>query len=148
MHSRLGLLLGCSLVLAATVGAAPAFAQAKAALRSVENITMAPLDFIVSPYTAGKTLSKGLEGVESTGGKIMTGTVGYPYYLGTYMVLSGFRLTAGLIELPISLVLWPVNHWKRVELSPFFDTSEAPALVDHTSPHFNTKFGGEWLSAH
>ena len=24
----------------------------------------------------------------------------------------------------------------------------AKALVDHKSPHWNTKFGGEWLSAH
>ena len=51
-------------------------------------------------------------------------------------------------ELPVSLALWPVNSFKRVELSPFFDSSEAPALVDIPSPHFNTKFGGEWLSRH
>jgi hypothetical protein len=149
MHPRLGLLLGCALVLAAAFGAAPAFAQAKAVQRSVENITMAPLDFLVSPYTAGKSMQKGLAAVETTGGKIMTSIIGYPYYLGTYVVLAGFRETAGLLELPVGLALWPVNAaGKQVELSPFFDTSEARALVDVPSAHFNTKFGGEWLSAH
>jgi hypothetical protein len=144
----MGLLLGCALVLGATFGAAPALAQAKAVQRSLENITMAPLDFLVSPYTAGQSVAKGLDAVETTCGKVMTSIVGYPYYLGLYVVLAGFRETAGLLELPVSLVLWPVNSWKRVELSPFFDTSEAPALVDIPSAHFNTKFGGEWLSRH
>lgn len=148
MHPRLGFLLGCSLVLVATLGAAPAFAQAKAVQRSIENMTMAPLDGIVAPYTAWKALDMGLEDVDSTGGKVITGVFGYPYYLITYLVLAGFRETAGIAELPISLALWPVNAFKQVELSPFFDTSEAKALVDRSSPYFNTKFGGEWLASH
>jgi hypothetical protein len=149
MPSRRILTVARSLVvLGAVLSALPAAAAQPIVLkRSAENLSMAPLDAVVSPYTAWETLDRNLAPVESTGGKVATGIIGYPYYLGTYLVLAGFRFAAGIAELPIGAVLWPVNAFHRVEVGPFFDTSEAGALVDKHTEVMDFKFGGRWLTA-
>jgi hypothetical protein len=149
MQPRRVVLFACSLVaLGVAVGVRPACAQAKGVQRSVANILMAPLDLVVSPYTTWQTLDQNLESVESTGGKVAAGIVGYPFTWALYLVLGGFREAAGAAELPVSLALWPVNAFTPVELSPFFDASEAGALVDAKTSVMEFKFGGRWLSPH
>lgn len=149
MHSRRILSLACALgIVAVTLGARPAFAQADAVVRSMENMLMGPLDAVVSPYTAWKTLDENMASVETTGGKVATGIVGYPYTWTLYLVLAGYRCAAGLVEYPVATALWSVSAFKKVELSPFFDTSEAAALVDAQTSVMNFKFGGRWLSTH
>ena len=144
---RLHLLLGALAVVVALVAAQPAAAQPVLLKRSAENMLMAPLDAVVSPYTAWKTFDQNVQTMESTGGKVATGIVGYPYYWGLYLILAGFREAAGIAELPIGLILWPVNAVTRVELGPFFDTSEAGALVEAETPVMDFKFGGRWLTS-
>jgi hypothetical protein len=149
MDSRLPIVVAAALSLVAPwLAARPALAQAVVVKRGFENVVQAPLDGIVAPYTAWKTLEASLEQVESPGGKVLTGAVGYPYYLGFYALLAGFREAAGLIETPLGLALWPVNAFTPVTFSPFFDVTEAPALVDRPSRFFDVKFGGRWLSRH
>ena len=148
MPSRWIRLLGRSLVvLGIAISASPAGAQPSLLKRSAENLLMAPLDAVVSPYTAWTTLDQNMESLESTGGKVMTGIIGMPYNWITYLVLAGFREAAGVFELPIGLVLWPVNAFHKIELSPFFDTSESGALVDAKTSVMEFKFGGRWLAA-
>lgn len=144
---RLHLLLGALAVVVALATAHPAAAQPVLLKRSAENMLMAPLDAVVSPYTAWKTFDKNVQTMESTGGKVTTGIVGLPYYWGLYLVLAGFREAAGIAELPIGLALWPVNAFKKVELGPFFDSAEAGALVDAQTSVMNFKFGGRWLTS-
>jgi hypothetical protein len=147
MHARRILLLAGVLgVLITTLGVRPASAQPAMMKRGVENMLMAPLDAIVSPYTTWITLDQNLESLESTGGKVATGIVGYPYTWFLYLVLAGFREAAGIVELPIGLALWPVDAIKPIQLSPFFDSSEAPALGNAKTSVLDFKFGGRWLS--
>jgi len=148
MHSRRILLLVVTLlVLGAGLRARPASAQPSMLKRSAENVLMAPLDAIVSPYTAWNTLDQNMESDQSTGGRIATSIIGVPYNFMTYLVLAGFREAAGILELPIGLVLWPVNAFHKVELAPFFDTAESSALVDAKTSVMEFKFGGRWLAA-
>ena len=148
MPSRWIRLLGCLLVvLGVALWAGPAQAQPKLLKRSAENMRMAPLDALVAPYTAWTTLDQNMETVESTGGKVMTTALGVPYNWGTYVILAGFREAAGIAELTLGLLLWPVNAFHPVELSPFFDTSESAALVDAKTSVMEFKFGGRWLAA-
>jgi hypothetical protein len=148
MPSRRIRLLGCSLVvLGVTLCAGPAGAQPSMLKHSAENMLMAPLDALVSPYTAWTTLDQNMESLESTGGKVATGIIGVPYNWLTYLVLAGFREAAGVFGVPIGLALWPVNAFHKIELSPFFDTSESGALVDAKTSVMEFKFGGRWLAA-
>jgi hypothetical protein len=144
---RIRLLVVSLLVLGAGLWARPASAQPSMLKRSAENILMAPLDAIVSPYTAWDTLDHNMEGEKSTGARVATSIVGFPYNLLLYVVLAGFRGAAGVTELPIGLVLWPVNAFHKVEVAPFFDTTEASALVDAKTSVMEFKFGGRWLTA-
>jgi hypothetical protein len=150
MRSRF--LLSLILTLACGLGlpwARPAAAQSAAVKRAVENILLAPLDFVVAPVTAYKTLDVNMETtMESTGGRVTTGIFGYPLVLGAYGVLAGFREAAGIIELPVGLALWPVNAFHKVSVSAFFDEGEAAALVDVPSSAFHLKFGTRYLAAH
>lgn len=140
--------LGCFVVvLGVGFWTAPAAAQPSMLKRSAENILMAPLDALVAPYTAWTTLDQNMESLESTGAKVATGIIGFPYNFVTYVVLGGFREASGVFGVPIGLVLWPVNAFHKVELGPFFDTSEAGALVDAKTSVMDFKFGGRWLAA-
>jgi hypothetical protein len=148
MPSRAIRSLVCALVALGAVSAArPALAQPTLLKQSTENILMGPLDALVAPYTAYDTLRMNMEPDMSTGAKIATGIVGFPYNWGTYIVLGGFRLAAGVFGIPIGLVLWPVNAFHPVRVGPLFDTSEAAALVDTKTPVLDFKFGGRWLTA-
>jgi hypothetical protein len=144
---RIRLLVFSLLVLGTGLWARPASAQPSMLKRSAENVLMAPLDAIVSPYTAWDTLDQNMATDQSTGGRIATSMVGLPYNFMTYLVLAGFREAAGILELPIGLVLWPVNAFHKVEVSPFFDTAESAALVDAKTSFMEFKFGGRWLAA-
>jgi hypothetical protein len=147
MPSRWIRSLGCPLVaLGIALSAAPAGAQPSLLKRSAENILMAPLDAVVAPYTAWTTLEQNMESLDSTGSKVTTAIIGIPYNWGTYVVLGGFRFASGVFGIPIGLVLWPVNAFHKVELSPFFDTSESGALVDVKTSVMDFKFGGRWLA--
>jgi hypothetical protein len=149
MHSRrIRLLVVSLLALGVGLWARPASAQPSMLKRSAENVLMAPLDAIVSPYTAWDTLDQNMESDQSTGGRVATSIIGFPYNWGLYLVLAGFRGAAGVFELPIGLLLWPVNAFHKVELAPFFDTAESGALVDAKTSVMEFKFGGRWLAAH
>ena len=138
----------CALIaLGAVLGARPAMAQPTLLKQSAENILMGPLDAVLSPYTAVDTLRVNTESDMPTGGKVVTYFFGIPYNTGTYLVLGGFRLAAGVFGVPIGLALWPVNAFHPVHVGPLFDTSEASALVDTKTPVMDFKFGGRWLTA-
>jgi hypothetical protein len=148
MHSRRIWSIVCSLlVLGAGLWARPASAQPSMLKRSAENMLMAPLDALVSPYTAWDTLDQNMESEQSTGSRVATSIIGFPYNWALYLVLAGFREAAGIAELPIGLALWPVNAFHKVELAPFFDTAESAALVDAKTSAMEFKFGGRWLAA-
>jgi len=148
MLSRVIRSLACAVVvLGAVFAARPAMAQPKLLKQSTENMLMGPLDALVAPYTAWQTLQLNMEPDMSTGGKIFTNTIGFPYNWGTYIVLGGFRFAAGVFGIPLGLALWPVNEYRPVHVGPLFDTSEAGALVDKKTSVLDFKFGGRWLTA-
>jgi hypothetical protein len=148
MPSRAIRSFACALVvLGAVLGARPALAQPTLLKESTQNILMGPLDAFVAPYTAWETLQLNMEPDMSTGGKITTDVIGFPYNWGTYVVLGGFRLAAGVFGIPIGLALWPVNAFHPVHVGPLFDTSESAALVDAKTSVMDFKFGGRWLTA-
>lgn len=124
-------------------------AQAASVKRSFENITQAPLDLLVAPVTAYQTLDINTEdAVQSKGARVTTRIVGYPFVLWLYGILAGFREAAGIAELPVGLVLWPINAFHKVELTPFFDPSEAHAMLERPGPAYSVTIGGRYLASH
>lgn len=134
---RLGtalLALGLALGLAAPASAGPDTLK-----RSVENLTLWPLDVVTAPVVGAKTIVDNMQTIDDT----TAVRIAYPvpgFVWNTFVqtgagVLRGF---SGLFELGPGLVLLPFDN----EMNPLFDPVENnPALVDAEAPFYRAKFG-------
>lgn len=119
--------------------AAPASAGPETLKRSVENLTLWPLDVATAPVVGGKTIVDNMREIDDT----LPVRIAYPvpgFFWNTFVqagagVLRGFT---GVFELVPGLVLLPFDS----EMDPLFDPVEDnPALVTAEAPFYRLKFG-------
>jgi hypothetical protein len=146
MRSHLtGFVAGVLVVAVSLLWAAPANAKGQMLRRSTENVTQAPLDLLLTPYTGPSSLIRNYYG-SSRHSKLekamMTPVMGVIYlpacgfmsmYLPVHRFLEGvllFPLAAVLAGTDKDIYLYDPVHGKK------------GALVDKKGEHFNAYFGG------
>lgn len=119
--------------------AAPASAGGETLKRSIENLTLWPLDVATAPVVGTKTVVDNMQSVDDT----LPVRIAYPVpgvLWNTFVqagagVLRGFT---GVFELVPGVVLLPFDS----EMAPLFDPVEdQPALVNAEAPFYRMKFG-------
>lgn len=123
----------------------PVSASPETLKRSVENLTLWPLDLALSPVVAGKTIYQNLRDIDdSTAVRIaypLPGFVWVTFVQGSCAVLRG---VTGVFEFLPGLGLLPFE----ADLDPIFDMAEEnEALVDLETTVYDVKFGVNYTSA-
>lgn len=135
----------CAAVVAAlALASAPAEASPKTLKRSVGNITMAPLDFLMAPVTSIWIVQRNIRTVEDTTAVRVFYVV--PGVVWNTMVLMGaasIREFTGLMEFVPGLLLLPFD----TDLDPLLDPVErGEALVNWDTPVLRVKFGIDYTT--
>ncbi len=112
--------------------------------RSVENLTLWPLDLALSPVVAGKTIYNNLNSIEdSTGVRIAYPIPGFVWVTSVQIGAAVLRGVTGVFEFIPGLLLLPFD----ADLDPLFDpAAENEALVDFDNPVYHVKFGTDYTS--
>ncbi len=107
--------------------------------RSIENITLFPLDVAMSPIVAGQTLYTNLRDIDdSTAVRIAYPLPGYVWLTAVQLGAGVLRGVTGVIEFLPGLILLPLD----ADLTPLFDpAAENDALVDYELPFYHLRFG-------
>lgn len=139
---RVGLLvaLAAALVLAGTPG--PAQAGTDTIKRSVGNVLFGPVDLLLSPAVAGKTVYRNIRTIEDTTAvRVVYALPGWGFLTVVQAGAGMLRLMIGLMEFVPGLGLIPFD----AELEPLFDPVEkSEALVDYDTPVLRFKFGVDY----
>jgi hypothetical protein len=119
--------------------ASPAGATPETLKRSIGNMTMGPLDFIVSPYTGPRAVVVNIQDIEDTRGvRIGYFLPGLVWNTGLYMGTAMLRIVVGALELLPGLGLFFFD----ADLDPLFPPPERQdGLVDIETPVIYLKFG-------
>jgi hypothetical protein len=127
-------------------GAAPAAEASPATLkRSVENIVLAPLDVVLSPAVAGKTLYTGLRDIDdSPAVRIAYPAPGFVWLTAVQAGAGVIRLVTGVFEFVPGLILLPFD----ADMDPLFDPAdENDAIVNFETPVFDFRFGIDYTTS-
>jgi hypothetical protein len=127
-------------------GAAPAAEASPATLkRSVENIVLAPLDVVLSPAVAGKTLYTGLRDIDdSPAVRIAYPVPGFVWLTAVQAGAGVIRLVTGVFEFVPGLILLPFD----ADMDPLFDPAdENEAIVNFETPVFDFRFGIDYTTS-
>ena len=113
--------------------------------RSVENLTLWPLDLVLSPVVAGQTVYTNLQDIgDSTAVRIAYPVPGFVWVTFVQTGTAVLRGVAGAFELLPGIGLLPFD----AELDPIFDPVEDnEALVEFDWPVYRLKFGVNYTSA-
>lgn len=113
--------------------------------RSVENITLFPLDVAMSPIVAGQTLYTNLRDIEdSTAVRIAYPLPGMVWLTAVQIGAGVLRGVTGVFELLPGLILLPLD----ADLDPLFDPAdENEALIDYELPFYHVRFGINYTTA-
>ncbi len=136
------LALGLSLL---CVAPRPAQAGYETLKRSIGNLVFSPIDLVLSPVVAGKTVYTHLRDVEDTRAvRIAYAVPGYFWITGVQIGAAVIRAGTGCLEALPGIVLLA---FPGTEMSPLFDPVEkGDALVDYPNPAVNVKFGIDYTS--
>jgi len=122
----------------------PALASPETLKRSLQNITLAPLDLVTAPLAAGKSEWTNLHDIDDTPAvRYAYAVPGFFWNTAMQIGASALREVAGLIELAPGVGLL----FSDADLDPLFDPAEEnEALVDVESPVFNVRFGIDYTT--
>jgi hypothetical protein len=123
----------------------PVSASPETLKRSVENLTLWPLDLALSPVVAGKTVYQNLRDIDdSTAVRIAYPVPGFVWVTFVQAGSSVLRGVTGVFEFLPGLGLLPFE----ADLDPLFDPAdENEALVDYETPVYDFRFGISYTSA-
>jgi hypothetical protein len=128
--------------------ASPASAQPVTMLNGVENIAMAPVDVVLAPAVAFRTVRSNLEPAGmGTFGESTTTLFGMPWVWTLQNVLAGARIVSGLGEIGLGLVLTPVSLFREVPERQLFDATTASPMVNRQGG-FDVVFGSHYIATH
>jgi len=128
---------GVALLVATCLMIAPASAQVSTMKRGAENIIMAPVDVVLTPVVVTKTLQARLEEANMPVAlAVPTAGAGIFLYSTLQLVVTGARLFAGLVELPLGAVIAPLDAVMDADLSTpvLFSTEGTEAVLRHETP--------------
>ena len=136
-------LVGAVLALVFMVSS-PAFASPATLKRSVENLTQWPLDFVLSPVVAGKTVYTNLQDIDDSDAVRVAYTIpGFAWVTFVQLGSACLRGVTGVIEFLPGLGLL----FFETDLDPLFDPVEDnEALVNFENPVYNFRFGVSYTS--
>lgn len=128
-----------------SVSPGPARATPDTLKRSVENLTLWPIDVLLSPVVAGQTLVTNLQDIEdSTAVRIAYPLPGYVWLTCVQIGAGVLRGVTGAFELIPGLILLPLD----ADLDPLYDPAdENEALVDYELPFYHIRFGINYTTA-
>jgi hypothetical protein len=131
-------LLATGVVLLAGL-AGPASASPETLKRSVSNLLFGPLDVVLSPLVAARSVYHNLQNVDDTMGVRVAYTLpGYAWNTGVQIGAGTVRVLAGALEFVPGLGLLFFD----ADLDPLFSpVDKSAALVDYDTPPLNCKFG-------
>lgn len=136
------------LLMLSSLLASPVSAQPATMLNGVENIAMAPVDVVVAPAVAFRTVRSNLEAAGM--GRFGRGTTmlfGVPWIWTLQNVLTGARIVSGLGEIGLGLVMTPVGLFRDVPERQLFDATTASPLVNQQGG-FDVVFGSHYIATH
>ena len=142
LRRRLAATLAVCALLALLPGAAGAGTETLK--RSVGNMVQAPLDLVLSPVVAGRSIYRNIQDIDDT----TAVRIAYPLpgFVWNTMVQAGASLIRGItgvLEFVPGLILLPFES----EMDPLFDPVERnDALVDYETPVLWIKFGIDYTS--
>jgi hypothetical protein len=137
-----------AMLVAGSLSAAPAAAQVATMRRAAENILMAPVDVVLTPVVVKNTVQSGLERANMpTALAIPTAGMGIIFSSMLQFVVTGARLTAGIIELPVGALIAPVDALTERDLSTpvLFSTEGTEAVLRRETPGFDFVAGLYYL---
>jgi len=104
--------------------------------RAGGNVVQGPMDMILTPQTVVRSVAYTAETREYTPLQTAFYAPLAATWIGGYnLVASGYRLFAGLLEVPVGVMLLGTKSFTNWEPEPFFDTGNNPAIYDD---------GGAW----
>jgi hypothetical protein len=140
-----------ALLIAGGLSAAPAAAQVATMRRATENILMAPVDVVLTPVVVKNTVQAGLENANMpTALAVPTAGMGIILSSMLQLVVTGARLTSGLIELPVGALIAPVDALTERDLSTpvLFSTEGTDAILREETGSFDFVAGLHYLRGH
>jgi hypothetical protein len=127
-------------------GVAPAPADASPATlkRSIENLTLFPIDLVLSPVVAGRTVVRNLQDVDDSElVRIVYPIPGFAWVTTVQIGAAVLRGVTGAFELLPGIGLFFFD----ADLDPLFDPAdENEALVDFETPIYHVRFGIDYTS--
>ena len=137
-------LVGAVLALVFVVSS-PVSASPQTLKRSVENLTQWPLDLVLSPVVAGKTVYTNLQDIDdSTAVRVAYPVPGFAFVTFVQAGSAVLRGVTGVIEFLPGLGLL----FFETDLDPLFDpANDNEALVNFENPVYNFKFGISYTSS-
>ncbi len=123
---------------------APAGASPKTLKRSMENLTMWPLDVASSPVVAGYSIYKNMRDIgDSTAVRIFYPLPGFAWNTMVQVGAGVLRGVTGAIEFVPGVVLLPFD----ADMDPLFDPSlDNEALVNWENGIFDVKFAVDYTT--
>ena len=123
---------------AAAPPAPSAQASPETILRATSNVLFSPLDLVLSPVVAARTVYVNMQDIDdSTGVRVAYAVPGVAWNTGVQFGGAIIRGISGLLEMPAGLLLIPFE----ADMDPLYDPAErGEALVDR-GESFPVKFG-------
>ncbi len=114
------------------LSSAPAAASPETLRRSVGNLVQAPLDMLLAPVVAGRTLYQNLRDIDDTlAVQVVYALPGYVWLTGLHVGAGALRGIAGALEFLPGLILLPLE----TDLDPLYDPAETGgAMVELDNP--------------
>ena len=158
--SRFAAALVAGTLLGLSPGLSPPAAEAspETLRRAIGNIVQSPLDVVLAPVVAGRTLVRNLQDVDDTlPVQIVYAAPGYCWLVGVQVGGGVIRGIAGLLELVPGILLFPIE----TDLDALYDPADrGGALIELENPlaesemwkynpfvSFNVRFGVTYTSA-
>jgi hypothetical protein len=112
--------------------------------RAGGNVVQGPMDFILTPQTVVRSVRYTAETREYEWWQ----TAAYAPLAATWigglnLVSSGYRIFAGLLEVPVGVMLLGTKSFTNWEPEPFFEPGNNPAIFDEGDWKFGVQYIGE-----
>jgi hypothetical protein len=127
-----------------TLTAAPAAGSPQTLKRSVENITQSPLDIVMSPFVAVRSIYRNMRDIDdSTAVRIVYPLPGFAWNTMVQVGAGTLRGVTGCMELIPGIILLPFE----TDLDPLFDPAdEQTGWVNWDNPVYRVNFGIDYTT--